>query len=115
MYPRQFFPSEAKMKKLLKRKRESLTGVVVRDEDVQFRGDGGHDLSDLIFDGIDFIRHGARGIDHDGECRPLVKVEEPPVLVAAHSLEHHVQVVVSGLRGGGERSSILSYHIPLKS
>lgn len=80
-------------------RKESQTGVVVRNQDVQFRGDGSNDLSDLISDGIDFTRHGARGIDQDGKRRPLVKVEEPPVLVAAHSLEHHIQVVVSGLRG----------------
>ena len=46
----------------------SLTGIVVRDKDVQLRWNGGHDFSDLCFDSINFTRHGTRGIDHDGKC-----------------------------------------------
>lgn len=78
-----------------------------RRQDEEFGGSAVDDLLHLLLDRCDVVDHGPRGVDRDGESRPVVQVEQPSVLVVANSVQQDIQVMNCSLRNVGREDKIL--------
>lgn len=78
-----------------------------RRQDEEFGGTAVDDLLHLLLHRCDVVDHGARGVDRDGESRPVVQVEQPSVLVVANSVQQDIQVMNCSLRNVGREDKIM--------